>query len=238
MRASHSASIRTALQGVAALRQQWLADPAWAQAVMQIKRFQCQRFARSYAHISADPRQGPALAFFLNDLYAAKDFSDRDAQFCRIAGAIEKLFPADVAQTAWALADVHALSERLDAAMARAWLDAGSPELGAESYLQAWREVGEEASRQRQLQTVLHLGRQLDAHTRTRGLRTLLKMMRGPASAAGLSDLQGFLENGFDTFKGLQGADAFLGMIERNEGVFITQCFHAPWSQALEALKV
>jgi hypothetical protein len=237
MQLSTTQSIRSALQEVAALRAKINADPAWREAVMHIKRFQCRRFAKAYAHMADDKRQGPALQFFLTDLYAAKDFSERDAQFGRIAGAIEKLFPAEVAQTAWALADVHGLSERLDAAMARAWLDAGSPELNAASYLKAWRSVGESENRQRQLQTVLQLGRQLDAHTRTRGLRTLLRMMRGPAGAAGLSELQAFLEHGFDTFKGLGGAGAFLAEIERNEAAFIDLCCHAPLAQAQEGFE-
>ena len=41
-----------------------------------------------------------AARFFLDELYSDKDYADRDAQFARIAGAIEKLFPAQVARTA------------------------------------------------------------------------------------------------------------------------------------------
>ena len=233
---THTQSIRTALHDVALLRAQVHADAAWRDAVLAVKRFQCARFARAYAHMASDARKGPALAFFLNDLYAARDFSERDGQFSRIAGAIERVFPAEVAQTAWALADVHALSERLDAALARAWLNLGLAQLDAAGYLQAWRTVGEPENRERQLQTVLNLGHQLDAHTHKRGLRTLLRMMRGPAAAAGLSELQGFLEHGFDTFKGLGGAAAFLAEIETNEAIFIKTACHAPWDAALNAL--
>ena len=65
--------------------------------------------------------------------------------------------------------------------------------------------------------------------TRLRGLRTMLRMMRGPASAAGLADLQHFLETGFDTFADLGkspgGTDAFLRQIETRETALIQSLF-------------
>ncbi len=223
--------IRASLAQLVQQRALVQADPAWAQAVTSIKQLQCARFAHTYAGLLADARFGPATRFFLSDLYAPRDFSERDAQFGRISGAIERFFDASVAATAWALADVHTLSERLDAALAKEWLSSGAP-LTPTSYLQAWRAVGERDSRMRQLHTVLELGRQLDHHTRTRGLRMLLKLMRAPAAAAGLSDLQVFLENGFDAFASMKGAQSFLAQIETNETALIADCFDAPISQA------
>ena len=56
-----------------------------------------------------------------------------------------------------------------------------------------------------------------------------LRMMRVPAGAAGLGDLQRFLESGFDNFasmakkKGL--ASEFLGTIKRRESKWIALLF-------------
>ena len=66
--------------------------------------------------------------------------------------------------------------------------------------------------------------------TRTPGLRMMLKMMRGPAVAAGLRSLQRFLEDGFDTFAAMArngGADDFLGTIEERESRLIAMLFDA-----------
>ena len=41
--------------------------------------------------------------------------------------------------------------------------------------------------------------------------------MRRPAHAAGLGDLQGFLERGFDAFARMKGAGEFLAIIEARE---------------------
>ena len=44
-----------------------------------------------------------------------------------------------------------------------------------------------------------------------------LRLMRGPARAAGLSSLQHFLESGFDAFKSMGGAGEFLETIAGRE---------------------
>jgi hypothetical protein len=67
--------------------------------------------------------------------------------------------------------------------------------------------------------------------TRTAGLRLMLKMMRGPAAAAGLGALQRFLECGFDTFAAMArrrgGAEDFLSIIQARESALMTLLFDA-----------
>jgi hypothetical protein len=69
--------------------------------------------------------------------------------------------------------------------------------------------------------------------TRTAGLRLMLKMMRGPAVAAGLGSLQRFLETGFDTFAAMGrtrgGAVQFLGTIRSRESALIASLFDDPF---------
>ena len=170
----------------------------------------------------------PLHAFFLNELYSDKDYAERDQQFARIASTIAKLFPQSVVATAAALAEVHALTERLDDAMAHAYLalQTGNPsQREAARYIACWRQVANPAARHQQLDVVLALGRSLDSLTRKPGLLTLLKMMRGPAATAGLASLQKFLEAGFDAFKTMRGADEFLELITLRETDLIQRLF-------------
>ena len=95
----------------------------------------------------------------------------------------------------------------------------------ASTYVQAWRQTGQAAHRERQLTLVLQLGRQLDQFTRSRLLRNSLRLMRKPAQAAGLAALQQFLERGFDTFASMNGADDFLMAIAQPERALIAQLF-------------
>lgn len=211
--------IREAVAEVERLREESRALPDIGHAVSRVKRFQAARFAGTYSDLLASRAHGAAARFFLEELYGERDYADRDAQFARIAGAVERLFPKDVGETAAGLARLHALTESLDHAMARAVPLSGAQDVDA--YVQAWKAVGRRADRQRQISMVLAIGAEMARLTRLPGLRMMLRMMRGPASAAGLSSLQRFLESGFDTFSAMarqrSGAEQFLGTIQERE---------------------
>jgi hypothetical protein len=222
--------IRSAVAGVSALRQTAAADPALAQAVTHIKRIQARRFAGSYADLLHSDQYRPAALFFLDELYSEKDFTLRDTQFARIAGALERMFPHQVVQTAVSMAQLHGLTEALDLAMARQWTLLGGAD-EASNYIKAWRAVGRRTDRQLQLAAVMEVGRELDRLTRTPGLRLTLKMMRGPANLAGLGALQRFLETGFDTFAAMgrhgRGTEFFLNSVMERELSMLNRLFDA-----------
>ena len=218
--------IHDALQEVFLLRQQRAANPAFAQACLEIKRFQARRFQATYADLLQIPRYQAAATFFLHELYGDQDYAERDQQFSRIATTITKLFPQSVVNTAAALAQVHALTERLDDLMAHLWLSALGSGDDCARYIYCWRRAADRDTRQEQLVVVLRLGQELNRLTRKPGLRTLLKMMRGPAAGAGLSSLQHFLETGFDAFATMKGADEFLQTIQQREGLWIDRLFN------------
>lgn len=212
--------IRTHLARVAYLREQ-ARTQGLTGAVTRLKQVQACRFRGTYQDVLADPRQAGAARFFLDELYGARDFSERDRQFSRIAGAIERLFPEDIGQLACDLSDLHALTESLDLAMAAHWQAQDDRTWDATRYLLAWRLTGQPGARQRQLRMVRHLGDELQRLTRRTSLRVALRMMRRPAEAAGLGALQHFLEQGFDAFALLGDARAFLQSIEERESSWL-----------------
>lgn len=226
---STAETIRQAVAEVQRLREESRALPDIGTAVVYLKRFQARRFAGTYADLLASPAYGAAARFFLEELYSDRDYRDRDAQFARIAGAVEKMFPKDVAETAAALARLHALTESLDHAMARAGALADIDD--AAGYVHAWKATGRREDRQRQLETVVDIGAEMTRLTRLPGLRMMLKMMRGPASAAGLHALQRFLESGFDTFASVTrqkgGSEMFLATIRQREQELMDLLFDA-----------
>ena len=213
------------LQSLAAVdveRRRRTAMPALNPAVEALKAYQQRRFARTHASLLAHPRHGRAANFFLNELYGPQDFTQRDTQFSRIVPALVRLFPADIVGTVESLAAVHALSERLDTAMA-IHLDGVAP--ARAGYVRAWQATGEPAARARQLELVMQVGEALDRHTRSFMLRASLKAMRGPARAAGMGALQTFLETGFDAFAAMGGSKDFLATIQRREDALAKRLF-------------
>jgi hypothetical protein len=222
-------TIRESVAEVERLREESRLVPAIGAAVVRLKRFQARRFAGTYADLLASQSYAAAARFFLEELYSERDYGDRDAQFARIAGAVEKLFPRDVADTAATLARLHALTESLDHGMARIEPLDGHDDV--DGYVRAWKAIGRREDRQRQLETVVAVGAEMTRLTRLPGIRMMLKMMRGPASAAGMSSLQRFLEAGFDTFAGVArqrgGAERFLEIIREREQHLVDLLFDA-----------
>lgn len=236
-------TIRDAVARVGEIRQKAAGQPSLGSALVTVKALQAQRFSGTYGDLLRSTQYGAAARFFLNDLYSDKDYSQRDAQFSRIAGALQRLFPQQVITTAVSLAQLHLLTEELDWRMAEEWVRHTETvsQGDAHNYIACWRSVGRSEDRSRQLEVVLLVGKDLDRLTRTPGLRLMLRMMRGPARAAGLGSLQDFLETGFDTFANLSGkgssADEFLNTIRARELNWIEQLSHGNAEQCESDLK-
>lgn len=202
------------LQVVAAERQRRAELPGLPARVTALKAFQQRRFSHTYADLLASARYGAAARYFLAELYGPSDFTKRDAQFARVAPTIVRVFPNELAETIATLAELHALSETLDTAMA---LALASETIAPLDYIGAWQRVGRASDRKRQIALTLNIATQLDRVTRLPFLRNALRLMRGPSRAAGLSELQRTLERGFDTFRAMNGAQEFIATIDARE---------------------
>jgi hypothetical protein len=210
------------LREVSAERMARNADPGLDARVAAIKAYQHARFMHTYADLLAGGRYAGAAQFFLDDLYGPGDFTRRDEQFARVVPGMSRVFPHEVCRTVLLLSELHALSERMDTAMGR--MHPAGPVSGA-SYGVAWRAVGHPESRERQIVLMLAVGRALDGYTRSALLRHSLRLLRGPAHAAGLGSLQEFLERGFDTFRAMKGAEGFLSLVAERERDLAGQLF-------------
>lgn len=217
---------------VARMRAMRDADPDLARRVQALKAYQAARFARSYADLLADRRHGAATRFFLDELYGPQEFSRRDAQFGRVVPALVRLFPGELVATVEQLGQLHALTEALDDSAARQL--PGLP-CTAAGYARAWQATGRAPAREEQIRLTLAIGSALDQYTRNRLMRSTLKLMRGPAQTAGLSELQKFLEAGFDAFGAMKGAGDFLELVARRERALAAALF-APGAVQAAAL--
>jgi len=200
------------------------ATPGLSEKVDALKAFQQRRFAHTYADLLATSRYGPAASFFLDELYGPSDFTRRDTQFARVVPGLVRLFPSEVVQTVSTLGELHALSERLDTIMATE-MDIGR--VTPRQYIAAWQRTDHATERETQIRLTLDVAARLDHFTRKILLRNSLRLMRGPARAAGLAELQHFLECGFDTFRAMDGADEFISIVSLRERALASSLFSA-----------
>ena len=192
--------------------------------VRAVKQYQQKRFRHTYADLLDDARYGPACRFFLDELYGPADFSLRDAQFSRVIPSLVRLFPTDIVNTVAMLAELHGLSERLDTVMGQHLTGASVDACG---YINAWQATGRRSERDRQIDLTLDVAKSLDSLTGKPLLKNGLRLMRPAARAAGLGELQQFLETGFNTFKAMNGAQDFVATVERRERALGAALFDA-----------
>src|SRR5689334_17036882 len=141
-------AILSNLRIVDAERERRTATPSLGRKALALKAFQQRRFTRSYPDLLASERYGPAARFFIDELYGPKDFARRDAQFARMVSGLGNFFPPEVVHTVGRVAELHALSEVLDSAMAERLASAA---IRAVDYVCAWQAVGRPVDRQRQI---------------------------------------------------------------------------------------
>lgn len=228
--------IRTHLTQVAELRMNAMSDGVHT-AVRLVKQLQAKRFRGTYADLIRKPHTRPALRFFLEELYGEHDFTTRDAQFSRIAGAIERLFPISAGELAVDLAETHSLTESLDHEMGKQWLTLEEIQPESLRYILAWRKTGRRQDRLRQVEVARNIGEKLRILTRRPSLRLTLRMMRNPARAAGLDSLQKTLETGFDAFAAVSEANMLLSTINDAESRWINLLFDGEMSTSQRALE-
>ena len=197
--------------------------PKIAPALRRLKQWQHARLRLTYADLAADARFAPATAFFLDELYGGKDCALRDRDLVRMVPTMQRLLPAFALQAVEKAIALDVISEQCDQAMAEATADLKS--LSEATYCAAFRQVGMQAERERQVVLMQEVGAQLDVVVKKSIIYTTLKMLRGPAKMAGMGEIQAFLEAGFTAFRHMNGADYFLQTIAQREGAFITRIF-------------
>lgn len=185
----------------------------------ELRRWQAARLKRSFARFLDDPQRKPAAEFFLGDIYSDRDFSRRDADIARVLPMMKTLLPRRLLGTVADAIELGALTHALDLRMAEslAKIAPRRRRLDESLYAEAYRKVGFPRLRGRQIDLIQAVGSGFGRALNLPGVAALLMFSRGPARAAGLTELQGFLERGYAAFESLDDPDAFVGEIERDE---------------------
>jgi hypothetical protein len=140
----------------------------------------------------------------------------------RILPVMVRAMPEKGVEAATLAVELEALSEGLDHRTARA-LEPGP--IDDAGYGRAYRAASERPERERQIELILRVGRDLDWLVGKPLVYTTLKLMRRPARLAGLEDLQDFLERGFAAFRAMDGAQEFLETIRGRETAILNRLF-------------
>jgi len=202
-------------------------DPDTTAVLKALRVWQYHRLHRSFADIHAQARYRNAVDFFLVELYSAEGFAPRDAELQRIVPIMVRLLPEHLLETVARALHLQALSQELDVGMAHALHGMGvSPSaLEAECYARAYRQCDNRPARELQIRLIQQVGCELDSTVDKPFVMTALRLCRVPARAAGLGNLQHFLESGFSAFRTMHGAQEFLRIVVQRETRLMEKLF-------------
>ncbi len=208
-RVHHQLDLAAELRGTAQ------ADPEIAAARDSLRAWQGERLARTHADLLASADMGVAARFFLTDIYGT-DLSRLAADVKRVVPVMAKLLPLAALETVADAVELHALSEELDIAMAKA-LGIKARKLDVSAYGRAYRKVGRRGDRERQIALTEDLGLALGRLVNQPFVSSGLTLMRMPAKLAGVSELHAFLERGHDAFRKIRDTQQFVDLIVSRE---------------------
>ena len=181
--------------------------------------WQGERLARTYADLLDQPRYRPACLFFLDDIYAARDFSQRDHDLETMYDFMRRFVPDAVSRPAALTIKLHRMTEVLD----RKLLDVLVNQLGVtdsitvEQYAEAYRRCDNYRERADQVDAIIDICEHIDGIVRNPITGPALGIAKRPLRGAGYGEVVTFLERGYDSFKRMHGSRYFRKTLRERE---------------------
>lgn len=187
--------------------------------VMLLRAWQMQRLKRTYRDLLNHPRYQPACQFFINDIYAARDFSQRNYELRRMHHTLRRWVPAMMIRPLTLAIELHDVAEELDEQLLDMLINqlAMTEMLTVQMYAEAYRRCNNYAVRVRQIELIVETGNRVERLVNLPFSATVLKLAYGPATSAGWGELLSFLARGYTAFKHMHGAKVFLNTIRERE---------------------
>jgi hypothetical protein len=192
------------------------ADPQAYPRLDELQHWQRCRLRETYADLKAQPQFESACVFFLEELYGGRDMRQRDQQLERVLPVMARTMPDHLLAAMGDAMRLQWMSMDLDARLSRHL----EGELDQAEYARAYRRMAAWEEREEQIELIRELGRLLQRTVRKRMVRRLVRLMHGPAVAAGFGKLQEFLSQGLDAFATMgDEATLFIDTIHERETI-------------------
>lgn len=183
----------------------------------RLQQWQRTRLSRSFEDLAQHEGFRPAVHFFLSELYGGLDFRQRDQDMSKVMPVMIRFLPDRTLGVMSEAFELQAISLEFDIVMAEGMARRGLQRLDMQDYCDVYRAANDRAGRERQILLIRKLGYDLDKLVRWPLVNYLVRLLRGPAHAAGFGSLQEFLENGLASFRALADPALFIETIYERE---------------------
>lgn len=214
----NAAQLLSEIQHSKELKHQPIATPGLDPQLAILREWQAHRLVQTYADLLADPNCRPACEFFLSDIYAPRDFAQRDHDLERIHNFLSRVLPAGTIELLSETVELNRLTNALDHHLLRVLVDRGLLDtITPESYAEAYRICDNYAERVRQIELTRSILIRVGEGARQWVVGAAMKVAKGPAQRAGWVDLYDFLERGRQVFGPMKDVKAFVNSIAQRE---------------------
>lgn len=198
-------------------------DPALA----VLRSWQSERLRRTYQDMLDSRRYRPACQFFLDEVYAPRDFSRRDQDFEHLYNLARRFIPEHFLTLVKALFELNTLTNELDRRLLHALVeDLGMKDLLTPSmYAQAYRICDNYTDRKYQIDLLVAVIHDVGIGARDPLVGPTLQLARVPASLGGWQEIYTFATNGYQAFKAMRYPGVFSGAIEKREMRILDRIF-------------
>ncbi len=192
-----------------------------------LREWQANRLQLTYQDFLESPLYGPACRFFLEDIYAAKDFRQRDYEIKHLYEVMSRFLPDFLLRLVTKTIELYDLTTTLDETLWSALqqeldvTDTITPEL----YTEAYRLCDNYQERVHQIELTCEVGHMVEIGTKIPLVGTTLKLASLPARRAGWDDLHAFIQRGYHVFKRMRDADVFLQAIHEREMTILDKIY-------------
>lgn len=187
-------------------------NPAFAQQLAVLKRWQHQRMEKTYAALLSASGTQSLVHYFLEDIYGGIDLSEVIKSLSRSLKIAGKLF-SDLSLIRIAL-EFNTLNAEIDEALTEALLHTQHiNQINAENYADAMRAAGLLERHLRSIALVGEFAEGLDETVHNALVYGAFVVAKLPAKLGGLGKLYQLLEKGFEVIRALPSAEQTIGKI-------------------------
>lgn len=189
--------------------------------------WQSERLARTHADLLTHPQYAPAARFFLSDVYAPQDFTQRDYDIERMYAFMLKFLPAPLLKPLSRAIELNTMTRELDHSLSDTLVNqlGVTTQISEAQYAEAYRICDNYDTRVRQIEMIVEIGKDLSRIAHLPLIAFAIRMAKRPAHKAGWHQMQSFLERGLSAFKSMKTPYEFLEIISTRERKILDQIY-------------
>lgn len=194
-----------------------------------LRNWQAARLRHTYTDLLETPRFRLACVYFLEDVYAARDFTARDHDIEQLYSLAERFIPSHFLVLFKALRELNNQVRELDALLLQALVEKLNltDTLTAEMYAEAYRLCDNYEDRKYQIELLTAIIHDVGAGVRDPLVGPTLKLARIPASLGGWNEMYEFAIRGYEAFRSMRQPGVFAHTIESREMKILDNIFNS-----------